>query len=508
MSPPWSCSSRRCCSRWPRPCRPPDVTRGAPVGVPVVPPGPSCSATRTGSPSGCRPPGERHGGGSGRARRGPAPGPAQPPGGGRAAGRRALPAGARHPGPGVRRRGRLVRRTGSRRTGRRRSSPVLPALTRRFRELPRTPRPAAPALTGHFCQGCHLTRIDHAFGKPPPAPVGIPRLTGFLSVVGLEHVIEHRGFPLPTWPGRYHRACGWRQHPRGRVRRAGGLARGGHQVLRTGWPGSAACPHHRPRARPGARALRGLPMIAAAFAAGRLSYAKVRALTRIAAADCEAALLEFALGDRVAGRAVLPGLAARRGRHRPDPHGRTAGRVGQSFSLLDGRPGLPDEDPDARGDRDRPVGHDRLLAEREARRERADKEAQARHEQIRAAGQGRPRRRRTLHSRTRRSAWPRTHRGPPHRRPRRRRGQRGPGPPARRSPRRVVVVRVDADVLADDTAAGRAYFEGGPAITGAQARACSARPPPWSCSNKDANPSPSAAASAAPPGPAPGAAAP
>src|SRR5215213_4846455 len=44
-----------------------------------------------------------------------------------------------------------------------------------------------------------------------------------------------------------------------------------------------------------AQALRGLPRIDAAFAAGRLSYSKVRALTRIAAADCEAALLEFAL---------------------------------------------------------------------------------------------------------------------------------------------------------------------------------------------------------------------
>jgi hypothetical protein len=43
-----------------------------------------------------------------------------------------------------------------------------------------------------------------------------------------------------------------------------------------------------------ARALRRLPKIAAAFSAGRLSYAKVRALTRIAAPDCEAALLEFA----------------------------------------------------------------------------------------------------------------------------------------------------------------------------------------------------------------------
>src|ERR671920_110862 len=43
-----------------------------------------------------------------------------------------------------------------------------------------------------------------------------------------------------------------------------------------------------------ARALRGLPRIWAAFSAGRLSYAKVRALSRIAAPDCEAELLEFA----------------------------------------------------------------------------------------------------------------------------------------------------------------------------------------------------------------------
>jgi hypothetical protein len=43
---------------------------------------------------------------------------------------------------------------------------------------------------------------------------------------------------------------------------------------------------------------------------------------------------------------------------------------------------------------------------------------------------------------------------------------RRPGDP----PRREVVVHVDAEVLADDTAAGRAHFEGGPSITGAQAR--------------------------------------
>src|SRR5262245_35260751 len=43
-----------------------------------------------------------------------------------------------------------------------------------------------------------------------------------------------------------------------------------------------------------ARALRGLPVIRGEFAAGRLSYAKVRALTRIAAAETEAGLAELA----------------------------------------------------------------------------------------------------------------------------------------------------------------------------------------------------------------------
>src|SRR5215813_14787161 len=43
-----------------------------------------------------------------------------------------------------------------------------------------------------------------------------------------------------------------------------------------------------------ARALRDLPVIRARFAAGRLSYAKVRALTRIAAPETEAGLAELA----------------------------------------------------------------------------------------------------------------------------------------------------------------------------------------------------------------------
>jgi hypothetical protein len=43
-----------------------------------------------------------------------------------------------------------------------------------------------------------------------------------------------------------------------------------------------------------ARALPGLPLINAAFAAGELSYSKVRALTRVATAETEQRLLAFA----------------------------------------------------------------------------------------------------------------------------------------------------------------------------------------------------------------------
>ncbi|MCW2521683.1 MAG: endonuclease [Frankiales bacterium] len=49
-----------------------------------------------------------------------------------------------------------------------------------------------------------------------------------------------------------------------------------------------------------ARALRELPLICAEFAAGRLSYAKVRALTRVAEPDSEADLVELALAATAA----------------------------------------------------------------------------------------------------------------------------------------------------------------------------------------------------------------
>ena len=60
-------------------------------------------------------------------------------------------------------------------------------------------------------------------------------------------------------------------------------------------------------------------------------------------------------------------------------------------------------------------------------------------------------------------------------------------------PRREVVVHVDAAVLADDAAAGRAYLEGGPALTRPRPGGCSARRPSWSCWRRAASRSRSAA---------------
>src|SRR5687767_8547449 len=77
---------------------------------------------------------------------------------------------------------------------------------------------------------------------------------------------------------------------------------------RTGWAGwgIASCAHWlvwRCGLSPGtarehvrvARALQRLPAIARAFSEGRLSYSKVRAITRIAKPDTEHVLLEWAL---------------------------------------------------------------------------------------------------------------------------------------------------------------------------------------------------------------------
>ena len=80
-----------------------------------------------------------------------------------------------------------------------------------------------------------------------------------------------------------------------------GWKAGGHKncaawlAFRTGFD-AGAC---REKVR-AARALRGLPQIGDAMARGELSFAKVRALTRVATADNEEALLDFASGATAA----------------------------------------------------------------------------------------------------------------------------------------------------------------------------------------------------------------
>src|SRR5215218_1504382 len=222
-----------------------------------------------------------------------------------------------------------------------------------------------------------------------------------------------------------------------------------------------------------ARALRELPKIAAAFSAGRLSYAKVRALTRIAAPDCETALLDFA-SSATASQTERFCRAWRRVDDESHPNRGRRPEDGLSFEHWTDDEGYLTLKIRMRAE----AGASLLaridsLAEREARRERAQNaKTRAAHERVRAdggqvddavaercledreAGLARERTaaRRIAALRTLAEA--------------RVTMDRRPGDP----PRREVVVHVDADVLADDTAAGQAHFVGGPAITGAQAR--------------------------------------
>lgn len=221
-----------------------------------------------------------------------------------------------------------------------------------------------------------------------------------------------------------------------------------------------------------ARALARLPRIEAAFAAGRLSFSKVRAVTRIADPDCEQALLEFAL-TATASQTERFCRSWRRVDDTADGGDTRRGQRAQSFEHWfddDGTLTLKIRMPADRGAE--VMGAIQSRVERDARRERAQaKKAAAQHDRIRAAGgtvddevaqrclddtEARLVRLRTTARRITAFAdlvtRPDT--------------DRRAGDP----PRREVVVHVDADVLADDTAAGRAYLEGGPALTAAQAR--------------------------------------
>lgn len=222
-----------------------------------------------------------------------------------------------------------------------------------------------------------------------------------------------------------------------------------------------------------ARALRHLPAIAAAFGDGRLSYAKVRALTRVAEPATEAALLEFAV-EATASQIERTVREWRRADARAAADEAADEAVGEESV----RP-APQEEFDAYWDDDGMlVLRARLsvdngapflagitsLVERTARRDRAA----ARSAQNAAAGPRAPRladdedelvaaREATT---ARRCAALAELAGAAAD------ADRRAGDP----PRREVVVHVDAAVLADDAAAGRAYVDGGPALSAAQAR--------------------------------------
>jgi hypothetical protein len=205
-----------------------------------------------------------------------------------------------------------------------------------------------------------------------------------------------------------------------------------------------------------ARSLESLPLIEAAFAEGRLSYSKVRALTRIAEPDTEVSLLELAL-ELTASQV-----------ERTVRQWRRADRSNAGDEPMESRPSFEYWWDDAgmlnvtmrMGAEEGAVfiAGIESQVERDARRERAqekkargDATAPPTHDDISAARERTTARRLAAVSRSAEAAAD---------------ADRRAGDP----PRREVVVHVDAAVVADDAAAGRAYLEGGPSLSGADVR--------------------------------------
>ena len=236
-----------------------------------------------------------------------------------------------------------------------------------------------------------------------------------------------------------------------------------------------------------ARALGGLPRTAAAFADGRLSYSKVRAITRVADPGTEVELVELATH---ATASQLERVVRAWRRSDEVDEGRVAEK--RSFQWHWDADGMLTLQVRMDGESGAALlAAVESLAERDARRERA---ATTRTAAARTAAGRAPLRSVSTD-------------------PGDGGGERGAGPgedgcaadpdafprermSARRCralgqlaeaaaaadrragdpPRREVVVHVDADVLADDAAAGRAHLEGGPALSPSQVRrmACEA----------------------------------
>ena len=212
-----------------------------------------------------------------------------------------------------------------------------------------------------------------------------------------------------------------------------------------------------------ARALRTLPLTAAAFLEGRISYAKARALTRVAEPATEEGLLDFA--QTATASQTERTLREIRRADRIDPDSVAERRQFDHWWDDDGMLVLrarlsPEEGADI-------LAAVQARAERDARRERAeakrvaattdlssvDPDIARRYEKPEgrlAAQQSTARQCAALATLARDGA----HVG------------RRPGDP----PRRDVVIHADAAVVADDAAAGRVHIEGGPALPAATVR--------------------------------------
>ena len=218
-----------------------------------------------------------------------------------------------------------------------------------------------------------------------------------------------------------------------------------------------------------ARALRGLPLIESAFAAGRLSYSKVRAITRVAEPASQAMLVDLA----VEATASQVERVVRQWRRADDP-GSAERAFRRTFSYFWDDEGMLVLKVRMTPEQAAPViTAIEARAERAARRERAlATRARKRHEA--AAARGEP-----VDPAMADRCDEETERELARERTAERRCtalaelvaaaadlDRRAGDP----PRREAVVHLDADVLADDAAAGRAYLDGGPALSPAQAR--------------------------------------
>jgi len=212
-----------------------------------------------------------------------------------------------------------------------------------------------------------------------------------------------------------------------------------------------------------ARSMRSLPLIAAAFESGELSYSKVRALTRVAEPGTERELVEFA--RHATASQVERTVRAWRRADEVDS-GRLADR--RRFSWWTEDDGMVTVQVRMEPEHGATfLAAIESLAEREARRERAarkrspgvddgDPASEPTAGEVVPLAVTTERRCRAMTQLAAAAAD----------------ADRRAGDP----PRREVVVVVDAAVLADDEAAGRAHLEGGPALSPAQARrlACDA----------------------------------